>query len=190
MTESDNKYKKLIDVADTNKSSSPDEPVGKLNLKDGSKYDKIVSSSLESFGAEEESSQVPPIMAGAEEVKPWSIRTARVFGTSWFNILVFFFIGNVIYSFYMGATAIQTLSGVEAERERSERLSGAEEDLAPFRPFLSLSPAVSDGDYSSFIRAFNALNSYFPAQGFDRTALFVESGFVFHPGGLSYIDPE
>jgi hypothetical protein len=188
MADSENKSKKPDDVSDDTKGSN--ELIGKLHLKVGSKYDQMVSSSLESFKVRDESIDISPIMDGAEEVEPWSLKNIKIFGSTWFNLLVLFFMGNALYSLYLGAVAVEGISGVEAERERLERLPGIEDDLAPFRPFLSLSPSVSDGDYSSFVRALNALNSYFPREVFDKTALFAETGFSFHPGGLSYIDPE
>ncbi len=169
--------------------SHSEESLNNLKLRDSSKYQEMVSRSLEVFGDEVDPKDVENSL-GAKEVEPWSISQVRVFGSSWFAILIFFLIANLVYSAYLEASRSQALSGVEAERERRDVFPEADEDIEPFRYFLALSPTVSDEDYSSFIRAFNAMNQYFPSQAFDRTALFSETGFAFHPGGLSYIDPE
>jgi hypothetical protein len=169
--------------------SPSEESLSKLKLRDSSKYKEMVDHSLEVFGDEVDPKDVENSL-GAKEVEPWSIRQVRVFGSSWFAILIFFLIANLVYSAYLEASRSQALSGVEAERERREVFAEVEDDFTPFRSFLALSPAVSDGDYSSFIRAVRDLNTYFPSQAFDNTALFSETGFSFHPGGLSYIDPE
>ncbi len=165
-------------------------PVRKLELKDSSKYSSMVSETLESFGSENEESGLNLALKKAEEVEPFSLKRVRIFGSTWFTLLILFFVANLLYSFYLDASAVPAMMGVEAERERREVFAELEDDFTPFRSFLALPPAVSDGDYSSFIRAVRDLNTYFPSQAFDNTALFSETGFSFHPGGVSYTDSE
>lgn len=164
-----------------------EEVVGELNLKDSSKYKEMVSQSLERYGDKKEKT---PGLKKIEEVVPWSIHTFKIFGSTWFNLLGYLVGANLLLSAYFSVTSLESISGVEAEKQRNEMFVGVEEDLAPFKQFIGLSPAVADEEYSSFIRALAALNTYFPAQLFEDTDLFIEEGFTFHPGGLSYIDPQ
>ena len=171
-------------------SQEGEEPVRKLELKDSLKYSSMVSETLESFGSESEESGLNLALKKAQEVEPFSLKRVRIFGSTWFALLILFYVANLLYSFYLDASAVPAMMGVEAERERREVFANLEDDFTPFRSFLALSSAVSDGDYSSFIRAVRDLNTYFPSQVFDNSALFSETRFSFHTGGLSYIDPE
>jgi len=167
--------------------ASGDEVVGELNLKDSLKYKEMVSQSLERYGDKKEA---PTGLKKIEEVVPWSIHTCKIFGTTWFNVIVYVVVANILVSAYFSITSLDSITGVEAEKQRNEMFVGVEEDLAPFKQFIGLSPAVADEEYSSFIRALAALNTYFPTQLFEKTDYFVEDGFTFHPGGLSYSDPQ
>ena len=103
-----------------------------LNLQDSAKYQRILDESVDQYKnvLDEESETPVPIIH-----EPWSYKKIEVFGSLWFTMLIFLFIGNILMWAYYRGTAPEALTIQETDREWKNTYSMYTDDFEPFKKF-------------------------------------------------------
>ncbi|MDZ4785743.1 MAG: hypothetical protein SGJ02_06680 [bacterium] len=162
-----------------------------LNLQSKDKYQSILGKSLETYKDEVvDESDVGAGVAKPIIYEPWSIKKIRIFGSTWFVMLIFLLVGNFLIFGVFRLSTGDAISQSRAEFVWNKTYSMFPEEFQPFEKFLNLSPEVSDQEYSSFLQALTSLNKHFNTQEFSSTAYFQEEGFHFSNQGIYYADPK